>query len=246
MQTDPSCNPQGRLSDLASKALSEVAARAGVRSQNTSNTSLVDRLLNAAMARSDETLSAASEIMIAQGVPAEVIVDDIVPRAARVMGEEWVRDISSFASVTLGAARLQTLVRKLGADWSADGTGFAQSTVLLWVPQFAQHTLGATVVSTQLRRMGHSVQFTPGGDLTDLAETLAVERYDALVISASYSERLSDVKSIVDKAKTLDATLPVVVGGTILKKHSDLTQSTGADVASCDLEKISQAFAVAK
>ncbi len=246
MQTDPSCHPHGRLSDLASKALSEVAARAEVRLQHASNTPLVNRILNAAMARSDETLSAACETMMEQGVPAEVIVDDVVPRAARAMGEEWVRDISSFVSVTLGSARLQTLVRELGANWTADAADLTQSTVLLWVPQSAQHTLGATVVSTQLRRMGHSVHFTPGGGLSDLTQTLTTSNYDALVISASLSETPSDVNAIVDTAKKCSASLPIVVGGTILKQHSDLAQTTGADIASCDIEHVSQIFAVAK
>ncbi len=247
LQTDASFLTNGRLSDLASKALSEVAARVGAHSaQTASNEPLAERLLSAAMSRSDETLGNAVECIMAQGVPAEVIVDDVVPRTARMMGDEWVQDISGFASVTLGASRLQTLVRKMSARWSADGAQSTGSAVLLWVPECAQHTLGPTVVSTQLRRMGHSVQFSPNGSLSELSETLIQGDYDAVLVSASASETAKSVAPIVACVKAHDPDLPVIVGGTILKKNSDLAEKTGADVTTNDLEQASSFFAVAK
>lgn len=247
LQTDASFLTNGRLSDLASKALSEVAARVGEHSVHTaSNAPLAERLLSAAMSRSDETLGTAVECLMAQGVPAEVIVDDVVPRTARMMGEEWVQDISGFASVTLGASRLQTLVRKMSARWNADAAQSSGSTVLLWVPECAQHTLGPTVVSTQLRRMGHSVQFSPNGSLTELSDALIQGAYDAVLVSASASETPDSVTVIVDAVKAHDPDLPVIVGGTILKKNSDLAEKTGADITTNDLEHASSFFSVAK
>jgi methanogenic corrinoid protein MtbC1 len=236
----------GHLDDLASKALLEVAARSGSQEYHTSNAPLVGRILNAAMGRSDESLRDAAQGMIAQGIPAEVITDDIVPRAARMMGEEWVRDMSGFASVTLGSLGLQSLVRELGARWTADNAKSAHSAVLLWMPQSAQHTLGATVVSTQLRRMGHSVQFAPRSSLADLSQALKSDTFDAVFVSASMSETASDVGAIVEKVKTHDPALPVVVGGTILKQTSNLVDLTGADIATSDLECAAQFFSVEK
>lgn len=233
-----------RLDDLASKALLEVATRSGSQDYHTSIAPLVARVLNAAMARSDETLQDVAQSIMAVGVPAEVIVDDIVPRAARLMGEEWAQDLSGFSSVTLGSLGLQTLVREIGSRWTADDTSCSQSAVLLWMPQSAQHTLGATVVSTQLRRMGHSVQFAPRRDLSDLTQALTNDHYDAVFISASMSETADDVSAIVEKVKSRDPGLPVVVGGTILKQYSDLVDQTGADYATGDLEGAAQFFSV--
>jgi methanogenic corrinoid protein MtbC1 len=236
----------GRLNDLASKALSEVAARLGTRGfANMSNTPLVCRMLEAAMDRSDETARKAAEDLLQAGIPPEVMVDDIIPKAARIMGEEWVQDISSFASVTLGASRLQMLVREIGELWSADDTGLARSAVLLWVPPSAQHTLGATIVSTKLRRLGHSVHFTPR-DTDSLPTVLGRGTFDALVISASVSESLEDVGKAVEQAKSFDPSLPVIVGGTILKQRPNLVQITGANVATNDIDEAASHFEVAK
>ncbi|NNE87992.1 MAG: hypothetical protein HKN27_07935 [Silicimonas sp.] len=211
-----------------------------------SNAPLVERMLNAAMDRSDETLRAAADNMLELGIPAEVIVDDIIPKTARTMGEEWVQDISSFASVTLGASRLQTLVRELAAKWSADNAASARSAVLLWVPQAAQHTLGATVVSTQLRRRGHSVQFSPGGGLPEFSRALTEGNYDGVIISASMSDSTDEVRNVVDAAKAHQSDLPVIIGGTILKQHDDLPRLTGADFATNDLDKATAAFSAAR
>lgn len=247
LKTDEPLRSGGRLGDLASIALSKVATRG--RGQDiycVSNAPLVGRLLNAAMSRSGETLPDAAQSIIAQGVPAEVLIDDIVPRAARMMGEEWVRDISGFASVTVGSMGLQSLVRELSASWTADDADLTRSTVLLWMPESAQHTLGATVVSTQLRRMGHSVQFAPGRGLRELTDALTSDRYDAVVVSASFSETADDVRAVVKTVKAQTPTLPVVVGGTVLKHNADLAAQTGADIATNDLEVASQLFSVAK
>ena len=211
-----------------------------------SNAPLVKRMLNAAMDRSDETLRAAVDSMLEHGIPAEVIVDEIIPKTARTMGEEWVQDISSFASVTLGASRLQTLVRELAAKWSADDEAGLQTAVLLWVPQKAQHTLGATVVSTQLRRRGHSVQFSPGGGLPELAHALTEGTYDGVIISASMSDSPDDVRDLVGVVKAHHSRLPVIVGGTLLKQHSNLTHTTGVDFATNDLDKATAAFLAAR
>lgn len=235
--------PTAHLDGLASQALSVVASRFGSRGNaNMSNAPLVDRMLNAAMNRSGETLSDAAEYMLALGIASEVIVDEIVPKTARRMGDEWIKDISGFASVTLGASRLQTLVRDLGMRWTADDAAAARSTVLLCVPQSAQHTLGATVVSTKLRRLGHSVQFTPGSGLSDLSQALTMGSYDAVVVSASMSDAPGDVQDIVDCSKTHLPKTPVIVGGTILKQHDDLVSVTGADVATNDFEEATKAF----
>lgn len=246
LRNETSVQPAGRLNDLAAKALSEVAARLGGRGfANMSNTPLVCRMLEAAMDRSEETARAAVDDMLALGIPAEVIVDDVIPKAARIMGEEWVQDISSFASVTLGASRLQTLVRELGARWVADEARLAQSAVLLWVPPAAQHTLGATVVATKLRRLGHSVQYSPGHS-ESITDTLTRDVYDAVVVSASISDSVDDVQEVVTLAKAYNASLPVIIGGTILKQHTELAAMTGADVATNDIDEATSYFEVAK
>ena len=52
--------------------------------------------------------------MVAAGVSTADVAEDYVAQAARRLGEAWVDDTLSFSEVTIGAARLQEIVRSLG------------------------------------------------------------------------------------------------------------------------------------
>ncbi len=92
-----------------------------------------------------------------------LFADRYVPEIARRLGKGWEDDTMSFAQVTMGASRLQAILREIGADWAADQGALAsmthaeRSTILMIVPPGEQHTLGVFVLIGQLRRRGVSV-----------------------------------------------------------------------------------------
>jgi len=169
------------------------------------------------------------------GIAREDIADFYIPALARDLGDDWCSDNLSFAAVTIGVSRLQAMLRELGPEWAGDQSANpAAPSVLLIVGQDVYHTLGAMVLSGQLRRKGLSVRLMLGADPQELAQKLAKTSYDAVFISASSGESLESLRRIVYVIRTSSKTLlPVVIGGTILEVENqyDVTALTGADHA---------------
>ena len=172
---------------------------------------------------------------IAQGTRPEDLADHYIPAVARELGDQWCEDQLSFAGVTIGVSRLQGMMRELGPNWASDNVTCAASpSILLIVLQDVYHTLGAIVLSSQLRRKGFSVKLLLGGKADDVADRLRRTSYEAVFISSSRGETLESLRKIIDGIKTsMNAPPPVVVGGSILEVETveDVTALTGADYA---------------
>ena len=173
--------------------------------------------------------------LLSEGVRAVDLADHYIPAVSHELGNQWCIDELSFANVTIGASRLQSMLRSLGPHWSGEGTGKkAVASVLLVVPQEVYHTLGALVLGGQLRRKGLSVKLVLNGKPRDIAERVAHTIYDCVFISSSRGETLESLRRIVESVKTSAQTpLPVVIGGSILEVETaeTLTALTGADFA---------------
>ncbi len=169
----------------------------------------------------------------------EDIADHYIPAAARMMGVAWCEDTTSFAQVTIGASRLQAALRSLGPDWVSNENADPDApTVLLLVARDVAHTLGATVLSTQLRRRGISVRIVLGVDPADVGEMVQGRRYDAVFLSASCGEGFEKLRLIVDAVRlNCDQNTKVVVGGTIVADLPGVRPLTGADFVTDDVDE---------
>jgi methylmalonyl-CoA mutase cobalamin-binding subunit len=169
--------------------------------------------------------------MMAAGVSWEEVVDTYIPAAARRLGELWCIDEVSFVDVTVGTARLQSMLRDLGPVWSQETASDPLApNVLLIVRQDAYHTLGAMVAAEQLRRSGVSVRLSLGASDDLVVEMVGSKRFDAVLISAASSERLESVRDLVKKVRmAMRPAAPIVVGGTMLDTDRDVEIITGAD-----------------
>jgi hypothetical protein len=149
--------PGGSVDRLATRALSCVARR-----QQTSGPVVIAarqaQLLEAVVSSDPAAVQAAVRDMMRAGIAPDVIADRYVPEVARRLGEMWCSDETGFAVVTIGAARLQGLLRVLegmaGPQRRAAGGGVS---LLVIVPEGIHHTLGAMVLTGQMRRCGAPV-----------------------------------------------------------------------------------------
>ncbi len=225
------------IDDLAARALSDVAARYPRWKRGISEAH-VDRLMGAVMGRSEESYRPVARRMLSGGIAPETIADEYIPAVARRMGEEWTQDTASFADVTIGSARLQSMLRDLSTCWTADRMDTTGSAMVI-VPQNVHHTLGASVLTTQLRRTGISVRLCVGMDPRALKVALDHGEFDAVIISASINERIDMVRTIVDLAHSATGSKrpPVILGGTILDQRVNVQRVTGADLATVDLRE---------
>lgn len=169
-------------------------------------------------------------------ITAEMLADDYIPAAARQMGEMWHKDQISFTSVSIGTARLQALLHEIGTNWHADAVrGAAAGTVLLVLPEGEQHTLGACVLASQLRRRGISVGICIGPNVSDLRHMVRKRHFDGVMVSLGSQENLDVCYSLVKTIRdAVGEGVRIAVGGAILEKEKDLAARLGADVATSD------------
>jgi methylmalonyl-CoA mutase cobalamin-binding subunit len=224
------------VSHFASQVIAVLAAR-GAHKADTLRVDLVDRLIAAVIADSPAALSALIEEMRQLRVPAAAVADLYIPEAARRMGEAWHDDRMSFADVSIGTARFQAILRELGAAWAADmGDRDSVASVLLIVPPQEQHTLGAMVLTGQLRRMGISVCLRMMAAPEEFRALVADRRFDAVLISVAARVNLEKCRVLVKTLRSaMPAGTPVIVGGAVLCEEEDVQQWTGADHATNDI-----------
>lgn len=222
------------LDDFASLVLKRVSERRIYVAAPVTQSNLADRLLEAAMQRSAEQPREVVASMLRAGISPEAVADLYIPEAARRMGREWENDTSGFASVSIGSSHLQTLLRELNDIWelgySGIGTDARPVVVVMTVPG-SQHVLGATVLTTQLRRLGCSVQRT-----AQLEEIDPREPCGAIFISASASDGADRVRSLIADLRSAmkSETPPIILGGALLEGLDDAARRTGADLATID------------
>lgn len=216
----------------------ETAAQPGAAAAGAGHEEMLVRRLADAVRRADTGAQrAALAAMQASGAGSEAISEHYIPEAARLLGEEWCSDSLSFADVTIGTARLQAILRDLEAKTARGGiTDGTAPTVLVVVPPDEYHTLGAMVVTGQLRRMGSSVRLCAGQELGVLLEFVASGGFDMILVSWANSERLDALQRLVARMrKAAPAPTPIVVGGAILSSLEDTAGLTGADFATSDV-----------
>lgn len=196
---------------------------------------LFQTLKTAALSANPNACKSTIRTAIAAGTSPEDLADHYIPALARDMGDLWCVDQLSFAGVTIGVSRLQAMLREMGPNWAGDNAAdAATASILLIVGKDVYHTLGAIVLSGQLRRKGFSVKLILGGKHADIAQRIQRTKYQAVFISSSRGEALESLRQIIDVVKTSAQTPPpVVVGGSILEVETanDVTALTGADYA---------------
>lgn len=223
----------GRADMLASEALARVASRSAAARPRT-RTEFVDLLIRAALAPDSGARTRLMSEFAAAGIRSTEIVDHYIPLAARKLGAGWSEDVTSFAEVTIGTSRLQAMVREV-EDTRARPMPADTASILVVVGQECFHTLGALIVTAQLRRMGFSVRLSLGHSDVEVTAMLCDMPFDAVLLSASRSERLDLIGRMVDNIRAAVVPAPpIVLGGTILDQEIDVKSLTGVDHTSKD------------
>ena len=91
--------------------------------------------------------STAVNTLISRGVQADAIVDYCIPKIARIYGQEWSNDSLSFATVSVGCAHLQLVLKHIIHQRGFSVLGGEGKCILLAAPAPEQHTLGALVLA---------------------------------------------------------------------------------------------------
>jgi methanogenic corrinoid protein MtbC1 len=169
------------------------------------------------------------------GISDHAIIDHYIPETARRLGADWVADRLGFADVTIGSAKLQSMLRELVEEENTKSLRARTAGVAVIVMASDYHTLGAMVLTMQLRRLGISTRLLIGVDFEESLPALRADRFDAVFISASSTKMLSELQLFIRKLRREAGTgTPIVVGGSILGTNDDIKTLTGADFATTD------------
>jgi len=166
-----------------------------------------------------------------------VIVDRYVPTLADRLGDAWAKDTLDFAAVTIATARLQALVKRLELAWEAPegAVGDIRPACLVGVPLGVQHTLGSTILVSQLRQKGVYVQFSLELCCDSLREEMRRQSFAAVMLSVSSKDHLDLARSLVACSHAESRSTPVIIGGAVLEDAADILEYTGADFATSDV-----------
>ncbi|MDP2084865.1 MAG: cobalamin B12-binding domain-containing protein [Gemmobacter sp.] len=170
-------------------------------------------------------------------ISAECMVGDYIPAAVAQIGEEWHSDRIDILESTIAISRLQNLLRELGRAWSADAANPQMlGSVLMVVPDTEQHTIGAMIATTQMRRAGVSVAVQLLSSPRTLEELLRQRRFDAIFFSVGNFDSLEACRKLVTAARGVVGTsVRFAVGGAVPADLDDLRRITGADFATRDV-----------
>ncbi len=224
---------RGRNVDaLATRALNVMAERRTM-SGGTHRATHLRELFDSAVEPDGEHLAQLVREILRLGVPSEIVTDIYIPEVARRLGAAWLADRLSFVEVTIGTARLQAIARDLAS--TPDRCRGAHSRVCVIVPRNEDHTLGAVILSGQLRRLGIAVSMHAGESSCEVARALQRDQPDAVMISASHVDCVDEVASLVVASRRVaNRDMPITVGGPLLDLEIDILAETRADHAVCD------------
>jgi hypothetical protein len=198
---------------------------------------LVQAMITASVSGSEHAFEQLLSEVRRTRVSLAALADVYIPEAARRMGEAWLADTMSWLEVSIGAGRLQSLLREIGNAWFADQSGdTGQGTVLLILPDQEQHTLGPMVAMGQMRRFGVSVCLRIGPSLDELRNLLETRNFDGIMISVGTEGKLPLASNIVKFLKSIRSpSTPILIGGAVMSMVEDVASCTGADYAFNDI-----------
>ena len=224
------------VSYFASQVVSLLADRSAKTVSELRET-LVSELIAAATSGTKEAFSTLLAEMRRSRISLAALADIYIPEAARRLGQAWQDDQLSWMDVSIGAGRMQSLLREIGLAWSADqADDTGNGTVMLIVPDREQHTLGPMVAMGQMRRYGISVCLRIAPNNNELRTIVASRKFDGIFISVSTKDKFDDVRKTVQFLKSvMKPACPIIVGGAVMSKVENLAALTGGDYSSNDI-----------
>lgn len=244
-RTAPRREPtQDRAGSLASLVASEIIPRlllahakapAAVRQEPVRDHRMnVEAFTPLAVEGDAQGLIAHVERLLAEGVPVESMMVDLLAPAARLLGRWWEEDRCSFVEVTMGLWRLQEVVREVSRrvmppPIAADG-GQGRRALFATFPG-EQHDFGALMVSELFHRHGWDCEALIGVAMLDLLGAAARRHYDLIGLTLScdcHSARLPSA-IVALRSVSRNPRVRVLVGGRVLNEDPSLAARAGAD-----------------
>ncbi|MBC7676540.1 MAG: hypothetical protein H7173_10900, partial [Rhodoferax sp.] len=116
---------QGASIGLAAEIVAKLAAREN-QTDAVYSEAIVQRLTDAVLTDNATLIEALKPDMRGARISPVMLADIYIPEAARRLGRAWEDDTLTFADVTFGTVRLQSILRDISSDWASDARKMAQ------------------------------------------------------------------------------------------------------------------------
>ena len=150
--------------------------------------------------------------MLGAGVTIDQLLFDHLSPAARLLGEWWEADRMTFTTVTLAAARIQSILRRLPGARPRPGPDRGLGAMFAAVPG-EQHTVGVTMATELFRRRGWDVALHVGRNHAELLHTIAGDDRPVVVFSCSGRRTMAALRRLVEDLRDARPDLALVVSG---------------------------------
>lgn len=220
-----------RVEPLASRVISLLCERQTITAAGVRQFAL-DYLSRAILSKTGFDPARALDEMRGFRLTNDVIVDLYIPQAAIWLGNQWMSNDLSFADVTIGALRLQSLLGETtnGIVWAGHTPSDALDALVV-VPAGEQHFLGASVVAAQLRRIGCDVSLAISETPEQVATRVAMDTPDMVMMSCARVDALALVTKTIKKIKESTDHMPVLaIGGPLRGNPEAIRRQTGVDL----------------
>jgi methanogenic corrinoid protein MtbC1 len=199
------------------------------------------------MAGEEAGVQAVVQRLREQGLSVESIYLRLLAPAACALGTLWDQDICDFPAVTVGAGRLQRLLRELSPDFEAEGPewpahpGPARRVLLVQPPQ-EQHSFGLSMVATFFRREGWLVDGGVGASHPDPALRAQADWFDVVGYSCGSQARLGWMRDSIASLRLIsrNPAVLVLVGGPLFVHQPESVQWVGADACAAEAGRAPQ------
>ena len=236
-QDDPFGTTHGRyalgdgLEPLASQVISVLCERQ-TNAPSGARQIVVDYLLRAVTSRNSFDAALVMEELRGYRLTIDAIIDLYIPQVAWHMGELWQTSDLDFASVTVGALRLQALLGEASAVMPHTHTLTPNTPLaLVIVSEGEQHFLGASVVSAQLLRPACDVSLPIAEPPKQITNRVLYDQPDMVLMSCAQVAGLETIARNVKKVRRAIDPAPVIALGGALRGDSDgIRKKTGVDL----------------
>jgi MerR family transcriptional regulator, light-induced transcriptional regulator len=172
-----------------------------------------------------------------KGVPEEAVYLELMAPAARKLGIYWEQDDVSFADVTIGLGRLQTLLYRISSRHRS--TYETQASVgkgLFVTPHGAQHSFGIRMVDDLFRRAGWKTICEPDISIQDLVALVSNNSFNLVGLGLSVESQIDIAEKMITevRAASRNRNVKIMLGGSLLTNRADINERLGADFCALD------------
>ena len=195
----------------------------------------LEAFCRALLREDDETCLSMVDATVVDAASVDQVYLTFLGEAARLLGSWWEEDRATFSEVTIGTGRIYAMLCALRPALIETKTVQSRQAIFAAVPG-EQHFLGVTMAADMFRARGWDIELFTGQSHEDLVET--VDRLDPAFIGLSAHGKRSTVP-LIRLVVALRAGHPgsyILVSGNIAKNDVEMTDVTGADLVTTDIE----------